>query len=77
MKRLDVLLTLAVCAVLAAAPASAQAMPFLQAQTATTDARVLTPTDVARLRSVGQVAIRPDGSAIAYTLSVPREAWPR
>jgi dipeptidyl aminopeptidase/acylaminoacyl peptidase len=73
MKRLDVLLTLAVCAVLAAAPASAQAMPFLQAQAATTDARVLTPTDVARLRSVGQVAIRPDGSAIAYTLSVPRE----
>lgn len=35
--------------------------------------RVLTPQDVARIRTVGQVAIRPDGSAIAYTLSVPRE----
>jgi dipeptidyl aminopeptidase/acylaminoacyl peptidase len=36
-------------------------------------ARILTPIDVARLRSVGQVAISPDGSEIAYTLSVPRE----
>jgi dipeptidyl aminopeptidase/acylaminoacyl peptidase len=43
----------------------------LAAQTAGA-ARVLTPKDVARIRSVGEVAIRPDGSAIAYTLSVPR-----
>ncbi len=35
-------------------------------------ADTLTPLDVARIRSVGSVAISPDGSRIAYTLSVPR-----
>src|ERR1700675_3856512 len=35
-------------------------------------ADTLTPFDVARLRSVSAVAISPDGSRIAYTLSVPR-----
>ena len=35
--------------------------------------RPFTPLDVALVRSVGQVAIRPDGSEIAYTLTVPRE----
>ncbi len=33
---------------------------------------VLTPHSVAKLRQVGEVAISPDGSLIAYTLSVPR-----
>ena len=35
--------------------------------------RQLTPLDVAFVRSVSQVAIRPGGSEIAYTLTVPRE----
>ncbi len=34
--------------------------------------RPLTAMDVARIRTVGEVALRPDGSAIAYALSVPR-----
>jgi dipeptidyl aminopeptidase/acylaminoacyl peptidase len=38
-----------------------------------TAGRILSPRDVARTRSVGQLAMRPDGSMIAYTLSVPRE----
>ena len=33
---------------------------------------VLTPEAVAHIRTVGQVAISPDGSAVAYTLSAPR-----
>ena len=36
-------------------------------------AQVLTPHDVARIRSVGEVAISPDGKWVAYTLSVPRQ----
>ena len=35
--------------------------------------RTLTPLDVSRIQSVGEVAIQPDGSQIAYTLTVPRE----
>jgi hypothetical protein len=35
--------------------------------------RVITPKDVARIRSTGEIAISPDGSEIAYTLSVPRQ----
>jgi dipeptidyl aminopeptidase/acylaminoacyl peptidase len=35
-------------------------------------ADTLTPFDVARIRTVGSIAISPDGSRIAYTLSVPR-----
>src|SRR5450759_2614039 len=35
-------------------------------------ADTVSPFDVARLRSVSAVAISPDGSRIAYTLSVPR-----
>jgi dipeptidyl aminopeptidase/acylaminoacyl peptidase len=31
-----------------------------------------TPYDVARLRSVGSIAVSPDGTAVAYTLTVPR-----
>jgi len=33
---------------------------------------VLTPQDVAQLRSVAQVAISPDGARVAYRLTVPR-----
>ena len=35
-------------------------------------ADTLTPPDVARLKTVSAVAISPDGSRIAYTLSIPR-----
>ena len=73
MKCRDSVVFLAVFAALAVAPANVVAVPILQPQGTVTEARVLTPKDVARVRSVGQVAIRPDGSAIAYTLSVPRE----
>jgi dipeptidyl aminopeptidase/acylaminoacyl peptidase len=46
-------------------------------------AETLSPFDVAKIRSVASVAISPDGSRIAYTLTVPRrvldeedgEAW--
>lgn len=37
--------------------------------------RVITPEDVARLKSVGAAALSPDGQTIAYTLSVPRELF--
>jgi dipeptidyl aminopeptidase/acylaminoacyl peptidase len=37
------------------------------------DSRTLTPLDVARVRTVGEIAISPDGAQIAFTLSVPRE----
>ncbi len=36
---------------------------------------VLTPWDVARLRSVAAAVISPDGRHIAYTLLVPRDPW--
>ncbi|UCC70954.1 MAG: S9 family peptidase, partial [Gemmatimonadota bacterium] len=50
---------------------SALAVP--QSEQDTAQGRLLTPEDVARIRSVGQIAISPDGSEIAYTLNVPRE----
>ncbi|MEE8551392.1 MAG: hypothetical protein V3T08_09095, partial [Gemmatimonadota bacterium] len=59
-------LTYAVLGAPAAAPALAQAS---QAG----GVRPMTPRDVARVRSVSEAAIHPDGSMIAYTLSVPRE----
>src|SRR5260370_42518310 len=33
----------------------------------------MTPADVAKVRSVGAVAISPDGWHVAYTLTVPRD----
>src|SRR6266567_5400357 len=33
----------------------------------------MTPSDLAKLRNVGAVAISPDGSHVAYTLTVPRD----
>lgn len=36
---------------------------------------VLTPEDVALLKSVGSIAISPDGQHVAYTLSVPRNPF--
>ena len=72
MKRRTAVLLLAFAA-LVVGPAELVAVPFFQVQATATETRVLTPIDVARLQSVGQVAIRPDGSVIAYTLSVPRE----
>ena len=41
-------------------------------QPAAQPADVLTPHHVARLRSATSIAMAPDGSAIAYVLSVPR-----
>ena len=35
----------------------------------------LTVHDVARIRPVTQVALSPDGTRVAYILSVPREPW--
>jgi dipeptidyl aminopeptidase/acylaminoacyl peptidase len=63
----------AVSVLLALSVASPQAIRPLVAQEAASEARALTPEDVARIKSVGQVAISPDGSSIAYTLTVPRE----
>ncbi len=56
----------------AAFEASGAVVALQQAEQAA-EARLLTPKDVALIRSVGEVAIRPDGSAIAYTRSIPRE----
>ena len=36
------------------------------------DARGLTAWDVAQIRSVGSIAVSPDGQFVAYTVSVPR-----
>jgi dipeptidyl aminopeptidase/acylaminoacyl peptidase len=57
----------------AAAPWAAPAAAQVQEVAAATQARTITPRDVARIQTVGGVAIRPDGSSIAYTVSVPRE----
>lgn len=56
--RLRTILAVLALAVLAALPATAQ--------------RGMTPYDVARIEDVGQAVVSPDGSRIAYTLSVPR-----
>lgn len=39
------------------------------------DKRVMTPEDLAELQSVSSAAMSPDGSMIAYTVSVPRELF--
>src|SRR5438128_8743372 len=48
-------------------------LPLLLAAAPLAAADGLTSSDVARLRSVAAVAISPDGSRIAYLLSVPRK----
>ncbi len=75
MRRLNVATLPALCAVVLAGAAPGSTLAAVQDQEAAvaTESRVLTPRDVARIRSVGEVAVRPDGSAIAYTLGVPRE----
>jgi dipeptidyl aminopeptidase/acylaminoacyl peptidase len=40
-----------------------------------TQARSITALDVVRLRSVASVALSPDGTQIAYTLTVPRRPF--
>ena len=50
------------------------ALLFLLAAWPLAAANTLSSFDVAKLRSVTAVAISPDGSRIAYTLSVPRRA---
>jgi dipeptidyl aminopeptidase/acylaminoacyl peptidase len=52
---------------------SPAAVVFAQDPAVAGQGRTLTPLDVARRRTVGEVALRPNGVAIAYTLSVPRE----
>ncbi len=54
-------------------PPSAAAVLYAQEPAVAPVSRTLTPMDVARVRTVGEVTMRPDGSTIAYTLSVPRE----
>jgi dipeptidyl aminopeptidase/acylaminoacyl peptidase len=71
MKRLSVLPAL-VLSLSVTAPAADAAARVPQAQAGEPETRALTPKDVARLQSVAEVAMRPDGSVIAYTLSVPR-----
>lgn len=65
--RLPVLAIFAV--VLSLSPSSSPAV----AEAGGVDVRVMTPRDVARIETVGEAAIRPDGSEIAYTLGVPRD----
>ena len=36
---------------------------------------VLTPYDIARIQTVGDVAVSPDGDFVAYTVSVPRDPF--
>ena len=50
---------LALVATLAAAPAQAQ--------------QGMRIDDLARTRSVGQIALAPDGAAVAHTVAVPRD----
>ena len=71
MRRVGVLL-LGLC-VFAGVGTSAAAVSFAQEPTVAAQGRTLTPLDVAQIRSVGEVALRPNGAAIAYTLGVPRE----
>jgi len=75
MKRVKVTLVLSLCAFALLGVAPRSLIPAVQDQEAAvaTETRVLTPRDVARIQTVGEVALRPDGEAIAYTLSVPRE----
>jgi dipeptidyl aminopeptidase/acylaminoacyl peptidase len=73
MTRLANTLLLALCAILAVGGLLPARLQASLAQQDPGQGRVLSPEDVARIRTVGEVAIRPDGSAIAYTLSVPRE----
>ncbi len=71
---LTIAAVVAVVALAGTAPAvspavgTASTTPARQAGT-----RALTPLDVARIRTAGEIAISPDGSQIAFTLSVPRE----
>ncbi len=67
------LLALALCLSIGLAPGANVGAALTPQVSAATQTRVLTPKDVARIQAVGEVAISPDGSAIAYTVSVPRE----
>ncbi len=51
------------------------AVVICAAPAAMAEQRDMTPYDVARLRGVGSAVISPDGSKIAYTLSIPRQPW--
>ncbi len=77
MRRQQIVWTLAGCAALlsgAIGHAAAQtAVDLPRSEPAAAQDRVMTPKDVARIRSTGQIVISPDGSEIAYTISVPRE----
>lgn len=77
MKRQRIVWTLAGCAVLLSGASRHGTAQMASAppgsEPAAAQGRAITPKDVARIRSIGQIAISPDGSEIAYTLSVPRE----
>lgn len=68
------LLVVLAAAVAAPVPAAAQP-PAAAAAPSPLAGDVMTPYDVARLQSVSQVAVSPDGRQVAYVLSVPREPW--
>jgi dipeptidyl aminopeptidase/acylaminoacyl peptidase len=68
-------LAAAPAALLLVALAAAAAAPVPAAAQSPLAGDVITPYDVARLRSVSDVAASPDGRHVAYVLSVPREPW--
>lgn len=68
-------LALLAAVLMAAAPGAtvaAAGSPVAHGGVAVAQSRPVTPLDVAATRSVGEAVMAPDGSAIAYTLSVPR-----
>ncbi|MFW6198496.1 MAG: prolyl oligopeptidase family serine peptidase [Acidobacteriota bacterium] len=67
------LILAALVVVAVAAPVTGDAAGPVAAVEASQRARPMTPEDVARLRSVSEVSISPDGGHVAYTLSVPRD----
>ncbi|MGD8867869.1 MAG: prolyl oligopeptidase family serine peptidase, partial [Gemmatimonadales bacterium] len=73
MLRLIAIMLSSVTPIVGATSAVAQEPAVTQEPTAESQGHALTPLDVARIRSVGEVALRPNGAAIAYTLSVPRQ----
>jgi len=76
-KHLTLLAIVAVVAVFALSSTAPAASPAVGTASETVarqaGTRALTPLDVARVRTVGEIAISPDGTQIAFTLRVPRE----
>jgi dipeptidyl aminopeptidase/acylaminoacyl peptidase len=50
-------------------------MLLVFAATAFAQSDVLTPYDIARIQTIGNVSVSPDGDLVAYTVSVPRDPF--